>query len=355
MARGKHSRGRFRRAWLIGLVAAGVVLVVGAGTAFAAYGYDRSRAERILPGISIDGVSVGGMTRDEAIRTVSARADTSLGGVITVTAGGSSWQVTPEALGTRADVAGAVDQAFAAADHLSLLSRVYHRLTDRPVDTSIMLGYAIDRAKIMAFVQQASDEVATPAVDAGLALDADNQLVQRRSQPGEALNTKSSVVRIAATVRSRETSARLSVDRVQPSVTATTLGKTIVVDLSENELYLYDGFRVIKKYPVATAAPGYTTPVGTWSVVNKVENPAWYNPAPDGWGAGEPLYIPPGYGNPLGTRALYLNAPGIRIHGTYASYSIGTYASHGCIRMLIADSEELYPLVPVGTPVLIKP
>ena len=63
--------------------------------------------------------------------------------------------------------------------------------------------------------------------------------------------------------------------------------------------------------------------------------------------------MPPGPGNPLGTRAMYLNAPGIRIHGTYDTSSVGTYASHGCIRMTIADSEALYPLVPVGTTVLI--
>jgi L,D-transpeptidase ErfK/SrfK len=63
--------------------------------------------------------------------------------------------------------------------------------------------------------------------------------------------------------------------------------------------------------------------------------------------------IPPGPGNPLGTRALYLDAPGIRIHGTYSDESIGTYASHGCIRMHISDSEELFGIVPIGTTVLI--
>jgi lipoprotein-anchoring transpeptidase ErfK/SrfK len=89
--------------------------------------------------------------------------------------------------------------------------------------------------------------------------------------------------------------------------------------------------------------------------VNKQENPTWYNPAIDTWGADLPPVIAPGPGNPLGTRALYLNAPGIRIHGTYSSSSIGTYASHGCIRMLISDSEDLYPRVPMGTRVIIKP
>jgi lipoprotein-anchoring transpeptidase ErfK/SrfK len=51
---------------------------------------------------------------------------------------------------------------------------------------------------------------------------------------------------------------------------------------------------------------------------------------------------------------MYLNAPGIRIHGTWDDSSIGTAASHGCIRMHVQDSEELYPLVLIGTPVLVK-
>jgi L,D-transpeptidase ErfK/SrfK len=88
--------------------------------------------------------------------------------------------------------------------------------------------------------------------------------------------------------------------------------------------------------------------------VDKRENPTWYNPAPDTWGADLPESIGPGPGNPLGTRAMYLNAPGIRIHGTWDDSSIGTAASHGCIRMHVQDSEELYPLVPIGTPVLVK-
>ena len=112
-----------------------------------------------------------------------------------------------------------------------------------------------------------------------------------------------------------------------------------MVDLSENG-YLYDALKVVRSYPVATAADGYVTPVGTWEIVDKRENPTWYNPALDTWGADLPAVIPPGPGNPLGTRALYLNAPGIRIHGTYSTDSIGTYASHGCVRMFLEDSRS---------------
>jgi L,D-transpeptidase ErfK/SrfK len=140
---------------------------------------------------------------------------------------------------------------------------------------------------------------------------------------------------------------------VKPKVTADKLGKTIEVNLSTNRLTFYDGMKVRKVYPVATGQPSFPTPQGTWKVVYKRMNPTWTNPAPDGWGADMPPSIPPGPGNPLGTRAMSLNASGILIHGTYASYSIGRYASHGCIRMLLSDVEALYPQVPEGTPVLI--
>ena len=247
-----------------------------------------------------------------------------------------------------------MDQAFAAADRLSLLSRVFHRVAGKPVQADIPVEYAHDQAKVRAFVQQAYDEVTEPAVDAGIDL-VDDELVMRRSKPGEELKAQAATARLLRAIDRQLSSVQVPVKTVEPKVTAATLGKTIVVDLSENQLYLYDGFKVERQYPVATAAPGYSTPVGSWDVVNKAENPGWYNPDPHGWGAGLPLYIPPGPGNPLGTRAIYLSAPGIRIHGTYASASIGTYASHGCIRMYISDSQELYPLVPVGTKAIIKP
>lgn len=354
MARGRHSRRRIGRGWIVAAAALVALAILGGGTAYATYRYDRAASTRVLPGVSIDGVDIGGMTRDEAIRAVTEKADASLGASLAIKAAGSTWTVTPEGLGTHAGIERAVDRAFSVADSMSFFSRVYHRLSDDPVPTSIELRYAYDHGAIEAFVQQASEETFRPAVDASISL-VDGQLVMRQSKTGEALKTQAATARIRTALERRRVSVTIPVEAVEPKITAAKLGRTIVVDLSENRLYLYDGFKIIREYPVATAAPGYTTPVGTWEVVGKVENPAWHNPAPDGWGAGEPLVIPPGPGNPLGTRALYLSAPGIRIHGTYSSSSIGTYASHGCIRMYISDSEELYPLVPVGATAIIKP
>lgn len=354
MATGRHGKSRIGRGWKVAIVSVGVVAILGAGTAYAAYRYDRSTATRIVPGVSIDGVDVGDLTRTQAIRTVEQEADLTLGQPLTVSAAGRSWVVTPAALGMRADVPAAVDAAFSVADGMSFFSRVWHRVRAIPAEETIDLAYAYDDQAIQQFVQRAAGEVAVPAVNARIAL-VDGQLVTRRAREGQELRLGLAIDRIREALEQRTSEVTIPVRIVNPERRTSALGKTLVVDLSDTSLTLLEGLKVEKEYPVATAAPGYVTPVGTWKVVGKIENPTWYNPAPDGWGAGEPLVIPPGPGNPLGTRALYLSAPGIRIHGTYSSSSIGTHASHGCIRMFIADSEELYPLVPVGSRVIIKP
>jgi lipoprotein-anchoring transpeptidase ErfK/SrfK len=338
---------------VVAAVTLGLLAVLTAGTAFAAYRYDVSASDRILSGVSVGGVDVGGMKRDEAVRVLRERAEETLYAKLVVEAAGHSWSVTPASLGMTADVEGAVARAIAVADEMSFASRVYHRLRNVPVDVSLDLPFDSDRAGVKAFVQQAFDEVAVPAVDARFAL-VDGELVTRRSSEGRELAIRAATGRILKALGRRTGEVEVPVRTLEPVVTTASLGRSIVVDLSENHLYLYDGFKVVNDYPVATAAPGYETPVGNWEVVDKRENPTWYNPAEDTWGADLPPVIAPGPGNPLGTRAIYLNAPGIRIHGTYSSTSIGTYASHGCIRMYIEDSEELFDLVDMGARVMIK-
>lgn len=352
MARARHRKGS--RGWLIAGACVGLLVVLGGGTAYAAYRYDASAATEILPGISVGGVDVSGMTRDEAVREIRERAEETLYDDIAIRAAGHTWIVTPASLGMRADVESAVARAFAVADEMSFVDRVYHRLREVSVGVAVDLTFASDPAGVQTFVQQAFDEVALPAVNARFAL-VESELVTRSSRLGQELRSDVAVPQILEALEQRAGQVDVPVRTLLPEVTTAALGQSIVVDLSENNLYLYEGLTLVQDYPVATAAPGYQTPVGTWKIVDKRENPTWYNPALDSWGADLPRVIPPGPGNPLGTRALYLNAPGIRIHGTYNSASIGTYASHGCIRMLISESEELFELVGTGARVIIKP
>ena len=122
---------------------------------------------------------------------------------------------------------------------------------------------------------------------------------------------------------------------------------SVLIDKSANALTLKAGERIVKVYSVGTGREGIT-PVGAFTIVNKIVEPEWFKP-------GEGV-IP--YGDPrnlLGTRWMGLSAPLVGIHGTPDAASIGYSASHGCVRMLIPSVEWLFERVTVGTPVFIVP
>lgn len=130
---------------------------------------------------------------------------------------------------------------------------------------------------------------------------------------------------------------------------------TVVVNLSEMRLYAFPlSPGVPVTFPVGIGTEGWETPLGTFTVVQKTVNPAWYPPAsirreePD-----LPAVVPPGPDNPLGTHALRLSRYTILIHGTDAPYGVGRKASHGCVRLYPEDIPHLYGIVPVKTPVSI--
>jgi lipoprotein-anchoring transpeptidase ErfK/SrfK len=144
-----------------------------------------------------------------------------------------------------------------------------------------------------------------------------------------------------------EVSGRVEGDAV------TALGGRIVVDLSDLTLRFYNAGKKVKTYRVAAGQPAYPTPTGTYAVIRMIEDPTWYPPDSDWAKDAEP--IPPGIENPLGTRWIGTSAPGVGIHGTPDDASIGTHASHGCLRMHIPEVEELYERVALGMTVVIQP
>jgi lipoprotein-anchoring transpeptidase ErfK/SrfK len=134
-------------------------------------------------------------------------------------------------------------------------------------------------------------------------------------------------------------------------VTRASFGPVIVISRGSNTLWLYDSTKLVRTFRVATGRSQYPTPSGLWSIVDMQMNP-WWRPPDSDWARGlKP--IPPGPGNPLGTRWMGLSAPGVGIHGTPDAASIGYSASHGCIRMPISDAEWLFQHVHLGVPVYI--
>ncbi|HEX6261352.1 MAG TPA: L,D-transpeptidase/peptidoglycan binding protein [Actinomycetota bacterium] len=330
------------------------LMVLGGGVAYGAYRFDRAQTGRILPGVTIAGVDVGEMTRAEAIAAVGEAIESDLSQEIEVRARGRSWHVTPAELGTRGDIEEKVDRALAVGEGMAWHERAFARIFDRPVQEDLRVRLRRDGEMIKRFLGIVSEATYVSPNDASFGIE-EGELVLTRPKMGRELDVKRSRERVRSALRQGKPLVTLPVSKVEPDVTADGLGLSIVVRISENRLYLYDGFKVIKRYDVATGTGGYPTPQGTWNIWDKRENPVWVNPAPDGWGADLPAVIGPGPGNPLGTHALYLDAPGIRIHGTYAEDTIGTFASHGCIRMRIEESKELFGMIPIGTKVHILP
>ncbi|HZB01382.1 MAG TPA: L,D-transpeptidase/peptidoglycan binding protein [Actinomycetota bacterium] len=353
MARGRHESRAARSRWplIVGLLS-GVMVVALGGVAYAAFRYDRSMEGRILPGIRVAGVDVSGMTRQEAISSVRASSDLELDREISVRVNGERFTVTARELGRRAWVEAAVDRAMKVSREFGWLERTWHRLREEPIRRDIELRVG-GNGGVARFVSRTAREVFVEPTDAEIHLR-NGRLVFGEGEAGAALDVKRAEELLAAALADGSSSVRLSVHDVEPKVTPATLGPTIVVHLDTNTLDLYDGFRVTKTWDVATAKPGWITPAGEWTIYRKAVNPTWYNPALDSWGAGLPAVVPGGPGNPMGTRALYITAPGlIRIHGNGQTDTVGRYVSHGCIRMINEQIEELYELVPVGTKVII--
>jgi lipoprotein-anchoring transpeptidase ErfK/SrfK len=128
----------------------------------------------------------------------------------------------------------------------------------------------------------------------------------------------------------------------------------VIVRLSEFRLDLYEGSHLRRRYLVGVGQLRFPTPPGVYHVKSKAKNPSWNNPG-SAWARGMPAHIGPGPRNPLGTRALRLDRESLVIHGTPHESSVGHRASHGCMRMRKADVEELFDIVPQGTPVFIVP
>jgi lipoprotein-anchoring transpeptidase ErfK/SrfK len=355
MSRGKHNTGSNggKKRWPRRAAAAfGLLLLLSGGAAYAAYRYEVSNANRILPGVTIAGVDVGGMTSAQASDAVEASISPSLDRTLTIRIGDDPRVRSFSDLGVAARVERAVDRAIGISDRLPWFSRAYHRLADNPVETSIDVTYRYQRSSVRSLLAQASEQVYRPPQNAAIELE-HGTIVFQRALKGSKLNRKAGLQSVMSALRSWREHVSIPLEPILPKISAETLGKTITIDLSRNRLRLYEGFDVAATYDVGTAMTGYSTPTGMWKVTDKRRNPTWYNPAPDTWGAGLPLVIPGGPNNPLGTRALYLDAPGIRIHGTPDTSSVGGYVSHGCIRMRMWEVEELFPRVAEGTPVLI--
>ena len=218
--------------------------------------------------------------------------------------------------------------------------------------SNVQLVVSVHGPALRAWLAAAAQRFSRVPVDASLKLQ-DGKPFLTKDRPGRRLDTKRLTTRIVTALKANtRLVVRTRTKAVAPKVSASSFAETIVISRSSNRLSLYDTGKLRRTFNVATGQAIYPTPKGVWHIVVKWKNPTWYPPVQDAWARGlKP--VPPGPDNPLGTRWMGLDAPGVGIHGTDEPASIGYSASHGCIRMQVPDAEWLFDHVEVGTTVYI--
>lgn len=282
-------------------------------------------------GVTVGGVRVGGLMPERATEVVRKAFGRPLVLVVSPT---RRIRVEPSTLGARPNVPKAVRRARVA----------------RP-GASVPLDVDVPRARVRNYIERLGKQFDVAAVDARIALDGVKPRAVK-SREGIRLERVATSRGIrAALARNSRGPIRLSFAVLEPRVTTAELDEAIVILRGSNRLLFFVDAKLVRWFGVATGLASYPTPIGDYEIVTLQRNPWWY-PPPSKWAAdSEP--VPPGPGNPLGTRWMGISAPYVGIHGTPDAASIGYSASHGCIRMRIPDAEWLFRRVEIGTPVFI--
>ncbi len=343
-----------KRALLISGVV-GVLVLVFAG---AVYAYDRAHAEELGKGIRIGGVDVSGMTEAEAQAKLREAVLEPLNRPVVVRADDHKFRLTPKQAAVAVDIDGSVAHAMSESRDGSILARTWRGVRGESLDTDVDLDIRYSDAAIEKLVAKVGEAVDVEAVDASVDLES-GDVAPTPSKDGVKLKAKKLAkqvrARLLATGQDKTVKARTKV--VHPKVTTDELAEEyptiLVVNRGSYQLTLYKDLEPVKTYGIAVGQVGLETPAGLYHIQNKAVDPAWSVPNSAWAGSLAGTVVPGGVPeNPLKARWMGI-FDGAGIHGTDAASSIGSAASHGCIRMLIPDVIELYDQVEVGAPIYI--
>jgi lipoprotein-anchoring transpeptidase ErfK/SrfK len=342
-----------RHRWFI-LVA--VLLLFLIGGSVAAFAYDSSRDDLIAKGVRIAGVDVGGMTTAEAERVVQRELQEPLEKPISVVRGETRFTLSAEDAGVKADIGGMVDEALDASRDGSIFTRVARDLTGGEENAQVPPRVTYSSTAVRDLVKRVRGKLNRPARDAEVDFPSLEKVKEQKGRRVKAAVLEQRIAQ-ALTVPGVERRVRAPVRIIKPKVTQAELaGKypvVLVADRYNFKLRFYKNLKLQKEYTVAVGALGFDTPAGLYHIQNKAVDPAWHVPNSDWAGDLAGTIVPGGTAeNPLKARWMGI-FDGAGIHGTDQTYSLGSAASHGCIRMAIPDVIELYDQVPVGAPIYI--
>ncbi len=300
----------------------------------------------IAAGVSAGGVEVGGLTVAAAEQKLTAALTPILARPVVIGVAGQVVRFSPTA-------------AKLALDAHTTAARAYYAgVKAAGVPVSVALAIAQHRTAIESFVAVLAHRVDVAPRDASMQITL-THLSVHRSATGHEVDQTALVRQLQGALDSPTAARVLHVKLVitHPALNANQLERqdetVITVDRKNFKLRLFKHMRVAAEYGVAVGRSGLETPTGIYHVLEREVNPPWHVPNSSWAGSLAGTTVPPGPSDPIVARWMGLGG-GIGIHGTDEPFSIGSAASHGCIRMRPADVIALYPRVPLGTTVYIK-
>lgn len=336
-----------------------VLAVVGVIALFvgAAFAWDQASSNKVAPGVDVAGVEIGGLTREEAITKLKRDYLGELQQPVVASYDGKSWKLTPEQANVSVNVDQSVDAALDRSRQENFVVRAYRSISGRPLGASVTPSVSYDRGEVTAFAERVAKGVEVPARDASLDFGSGSP-EPVASRPGRSVKGKTlrRQVRAALSTPGAPHDLKVRTRKVEPKVTTDELSEkyptVIMVSRGSFQLTLYKNLKPVKTYPIAVGQAGLETPAGLYAIQDKQVNPTWNVPNSEWAGDLAGKSIPPGPDNPLKARWMGI-AAGAGIHGTSDIGSLGSAASHGCVRMSEGDVIDLFDRVEVGTPVYI--
>jgi lipoprotein-anchoring transpeptidase ErfK/SrfK len=342
-----------RKTSIVAIVVALVVVLGAAG----AYAYDSSQKDKIADGVRIAGVEVGGLDEEQAAALVRQRLLAPLRHSLRVSYDGENWELPGAKLKVRADVDEAVSEALDDSQDGGLPGRLVRYVTGGEVSESVSPEVTYSRRAVNRFVRHVAAQINREPRNADVEASGDSLTVIAGENGRKLRDNKLTEDLNAAVLNANARHTILaSVHATKPEVTKSEVAAEypsyLTLDRSTFTLRLWENLKLAKTYTVAVGMEGLETPEGLYEIEEKEENPTWHVPESSWAGSLAGQDIPPGPSNPIKARwmAIY---EGAGIHGTEETYSLGSAASHGCVRMAIPDVEELYDRVEVGTPIFI--
>jgi lipoprotein-anchoring transpeptidase ErfK/SrfK len=338
---------------LVGTGAAAAALLVFVLTILV---IDGTRKDVIADGVRIGSVDVGGLDRGEARRLVQRKLGPTVGKRIAVVFDGQHFVLRPEIAKARLDADASVDAAL-LRNGSNPFSRV---LGGGAGSGTVTPRVTFARPAVEAFAARIAKRVDRPARDADIAWR-NGKLDRTRARAGVEVQSPQLLARLAARIANPGPKPRVVVPvkvTERPDRTFADLAKryprVIAVDRDGKVLRLYKNLKLLHRYRIAVGQAGLETSAGRYEIQEKIVNPDWHVPKSSWAGDLAGRTIPAGDPqNPLEARYMGFH-DGEGIHGTADLASLGSAASHGCIRMAVPDVEQLYRQVRVGTPVFVQ-